>query len=108
MSSHFGSAKDVFLAWFARISSFTASHEPQHWEWPAVVGLQGALWTGVNNSSQEMDDISNSTNSTHQIQLKCKIMKFFSHQRIHHPPALEPLPATVALHRLLLCLCGTA
>ena len=26
MSSHFGSAKDVFLAWFARISSFTASH----------------------------------------------------------------------------------
>ena len=37
----------------------------QHWEWPAVVGLQGALWsrqwTGVNISSQEMDDISNST-----------------------------------------------
>ena len=52
----------------------------QHWEWPAVVGLQGALWsrqwTGVNISSQEMDDISNFTNSTHQIQLKCKIMKF--------------------------------
>ena len=65
MSSHFGSAKDVFLGWFARLSSFTASHKPQHWEWPAVVGLQGALWsrqwTGVNISSQEMDDISNST-----------------------------------------------